>query len=187
MVSNWTEKEEFSIRTEIKKADDVLVLQLFGELDLATCETLESELVKAEESLARRIVLDLSALQFVTQRGSSCSSMPRSARKLMEGEWPSCAQRTPSGAFLTSPRLTRFSPSRISRQDSRPTRQPAASARLVSRVEHPFDQSSAPRFRSRCLRAPSAFAVHPHGGTEDGHRNSEVVQRRQGLRIHHAG
>src|SRR4029453_4050976 len=39
-------------------------------------------------------------------------------------------------------------------------------ARLVPRVEHPFDQSSAPRFRSRCLRAPSAFAVHPHGGTE---------------------
>jgi cold shock protein len=38
--------------------------------------------------------------------------------------------------------------------------------RLVPRVEHPFDQSSAPRFRSRCLRAPSAFAVHPHGGTE---------------------
>ena len=30
-------------------------------------------------------------------------------------------------------------------------------ATLVARVERPFDRSSAPRFRSCCLRAPSAF------------------------------
>jgi len=68
MARDWTENAEFSIRTETD-ADDVLVLELFGELDLATCETLEAELAKAEQSLARKIVVDLSALQFVDSMG----------------------------------------------------------------------------------------------------------------------
>ena len=68
MAPTRTEDAEFSIRTHVD-VDDVLVLQLFGELDLATRGTLEAELDEAKESLAPKIVLDLSALHFVDSKG----------------------------------------------------------------------------------------------------------------------
>src|SRR5215208_4801080 len=46
-------------------------------------------------------------------------------------------------------------------------RRAAESATLGVRVERLFDQSSAPRFRSRCLRAPSASrSAHIPEGTK---------------------
>ena len=68
MATAIPESLEFSTRTDLD-ADDVLVIQLFGELDLHTCLILEPELRQAEVSMARRIVLDLSALQFIDSKG----------------------------------------------------------------------------------------------------------------------
>ena len=67
---------------------------------------------------------------------------------------------------------------------------PNATSRLldsVIRVERPFDQRSARRSRSLLhFLHPPRFAVHIPRREQDGNRNRQVVQRRQGFRIHYA-
>ena len=49
--------------------DDRVVLALSGELDLATAEDLRRAAVRAEASGRQRLVVDLSALQFIDSSG----------------------------------------------------------------------------------------------------------------------
>jgi anti-sigma B factor antagonist len=58
---------EFSI--DVATDGGALILRLCGELDMATSRLLESELGKAAESTARKIVLDLRALRFIDSTG----------------------------------------------------------------------------------------------------------------------
>src|SRR5947208_1116604 len=68
-----------------------------------------------------------------------------------------------------------------------PRSTPAASGtRLLPRVERPLDIKQCPAFSQ--LLPPSTLRVSPvhiSRREQDGHRNCEVVQRRQGLWIHH--
>jgi hypothetical protein len=58
---------------------------------------------------------------------------------------------------------------------------PCVSGRVSVRVERSFRSKrcrGAPRFRSCCFVAPSAFrSAHTGKGNEDGERNCEMVQR----------
>jgi anti-anti-sigma factor len=46
-----------------------VALELEGELDMENAATLDEELVRAEESNAKRIILDLSGLNFIDSTG----------------------------------------------------------------------------------------------------------------------
>jgi anti-anti-sigma factor len=49
--------------------DDVYLISLVGELDMLSAQSLNAELVRAEDSSSRRIVLDLSGLEFIDSSG----------------------------------------------------------------------------------------------------------------------
>jgi anti-sigma B factor antagonist len=68
MATPGTQRFELSVRVD-RDPDEVLVLQLFGELDLGTVDTLRSALAEAEESRVRRYIVDLSALKFIDSTG----------------------------------------------------------------------------------------------------------------------
>jgi anti-sigma B factor antagonist len=50
---------------------DVFLIELFGELDLATAPELEEVIARAETTDARQIVVDLSGLEFIDSTGIS--------------------------------------------------------------------------------------------------------------------
>jgi len=58
-----------ALRVHPEQLDGVYRLRVSGELDLATGDTLRDELKRAEESEAKRIRLDLSALTFIDSDG----------------------------------------------------------------------------------------------------------------------
>jgi anti-anti-sigma factor len=57
-----------SIYTELQP-DDVLLLALYGELDRTTTRFIDREVNRAEGSLARQIVIDLSGLDIIDSTG----------------------------------------------------------------------------------------------------------------------
>jgi anti-anti-sigma factor len=57
------------LRIELRSAPDRVVLELCGELDLASVPLLESELQKATQAETKTIILDLDALDFVDSSG----------------------------------------------------------------------------------------------------------------------
>jgi anti-anti-sigma factor len=57
------------LRIELRSTPDRVVLELCGELDLASVPLLESELEKAARAEAKTIVLDLDELDFVDSSG----------------------------------------------------------------------------------------------------------------------
>lgn len=62
---------------------DAYVVALYGELDLASVDTLRRELERAEASEAARIVVDLSSLRFVDSSGMAL--LLRTAQRLTDG------------------------------------------------------------------------------------------------------
>ena len=57
-----------SIYAELQ-SDDVLLLSLYGELDRRTTRFIDREVTRAEGSLARQIVIDLSGLDIIDAAG----------------------------------------------------------------------------------------------------------------------
>ena len=57
---------------ESRPEGDGVRLVLRGEIDLASTPVLERELLRAEESSAVRIVLDLGGVEFIDSSGLSC-------------------------------------------------------------------------------------------------------------------
>jgi anti-anti-sigma factor len=53
----------------VERLDGRVALELKGELDLENAATLDAQLLEAEESDAKRIVLDLSDLKFIDSTG----------------------------------------------------------------------------------------------------------------------
>jgi anti-anti-sigma factor len=54
---------------QVHTEDDLYLISLVGEFDMSSTEALDAELLRAEESSAGRIVLDLSGVEFID---SSC-------------------------------------------------------------------------------------------------------------------
>lgn len=61
--------EDEVFRIDVDPGRDVYVVAVFGELDLAGCAALDTALIEAEQSHARRIVLDLEKLTFTDSCG----------------------------------------------------------------------------------------------------------------------
>ncbi len=61
--------EAFSV--SLSNDDSLFVIELFGELDLATAPELQQVIARAEESSAVRILVDLSGLHFLDSSGIS--------------------------------------------------------------------------------------------------------------------
>jgi anti-anti-sigma factor len=57
------------ITIQVHTEDDLYLISLIGELDLSTTRVLDAEIVRAEESSAGRIVLDLSGVEFIDSSG----------------------------------------------------------------------------------------------------------------------
>jgi len=57
------------ITIQVHTEDDLYLISLVGELDLSATEALNAELFRAEESSARRIVLDLGGVEFIDSSG----------------------------------------------------------------------------------------------------------------------
>jgi anti-sigma B factor antagonist len=53
----------------VERVDDRVALELKGELDRENAATLDAQLFRAEESDAKRIVVDLSGLKFIDSSG----------------------------------------------------------------------------------------------------------------------
>ena len=53
----------------VARAGDRVALELEGELDMENAATLDEQLLRAEDSDAKRIVLDLSGLEFIDSTG----------------------------------------------------------------------------------------------------------------------
>jgi anti-sigma B factor antagonist len=53
-----------------EREDDLHIIALFGELDLATAESVEQELLRVEATDAEAIVLDLAGLTFMDSTGA---------------------------------------------------------------------------------------------------------------------
>jgi anti-sigma B factor antagonist len=64
----WAERGPLTIRSE-RELEATYVVELYGELDLAGVEFVADELARVEESDAARILVDLSALEFVDSSG----------------------------------------------------------------------------------------------------------------------
>jgi anti-sigma B factor antagonist len=71
---------------------DVFLIELFGELDLASAPELEQVIARAEATDAREIVVDLSGLEFIDSTGISLlirtarrSSMDAGRLRLLRG------------------------------------------------------------------------------------------------------
>ena len=58
-----------SLEIETAEADDTYVIRLSGELDMSSCEEVDAELCKAEDTDAKRILLDVEGLQFIDSSG----------------------------------------------------------------------------------------------------------------------
>jgi anti-anti-sigma factor len=54
---------------QVHTEDDLYVVSLVGELDISSTQGLGAELLRAEESSASRIVLDLSGVEFIDSSG----------------------------------------------------------------------------------------------------------------------
>jgi anti-anti-sigma factor len=54
---------------EIRSEDTVVIAQLTGEIDLANARGIEEEIIAATPNRARRVVVDLSALEFIDSAG----------------------------------------------------------------------------------------------------------------------
>jgi len=57
------------ITIQVRTEDDLYLISLVGELDTSSTEALDAELLRAEESSAGRIVLDLSGVEFIDSSG----------------------------------------------------------------------------------------------------------------------
>jgi anti-anti-sigma factor len=73
--------------------NDALVLALHGELDLASAPLLERELLDAESSSPGRIVVDLSALEFMDSTGLHV--LLRAHQRARENDHPLVLRRGP--------------------------------------------------------------------------------------------
>jgi anti-sigma B factor antagonist len=60
---------EGSLSVSVEADGDAVKLAARGEMDLATADVVDRELVKAEASDARRIILDLSGVEFIDSSG----------------------------------------------------------------------------------------------------------------------
>lgn len=76
-----TRPARFHVRAE--RDGLMLVLQLFGELDMSGCGVLLERIDRARQSPARRVVVDLSGLQFIDCTGAH--TLGRAARESPEG------------------------------------------------------------------------------------------------------
>lgn len=61
--------EDGTLSIRVSRDNGVLSLEVFGEVDLANADTLDAELVRAEGSDARQIVLDLGSVDFIGSTG----------------------------------------------------------------------------------------------------------------------
>jgi anti-anti-sigma factor len=66
--ATWTERGPLTIRTE-RELEATYVVELYGELDIAGLDFVADELARVEESDAQRILVDLSALEFIDSSG----------------------------------------------------------------------------------------------------------------------
>jgi anti-sigma B factor antagonist len=57
----------FDIR--VRQRDDAVILEVAGELDVATAPLLEAKLAEAEAAGARRLLVDLEQLEFIDSSG----------------------------------------------------------------------------------------------------------------------
>lgn len=64
-----TEARAGRLTVTVSEESGERALELFGELDLSTTETLDAELERAEAAEARTVVLDLSGLTFMDSTG----------------------------------------------------------------------------------------------------------------------
>jgi anti-anti-sigma factor len=60
---------EKSLAIETADEEGTYVVRLSGELDMSSCDELDAELRKAEDSAARRILLDVEGLEFIDSSG----------------------------------------------------------------------------------------------------------------------
>jgi anti-anti-sigma factor len=65
----WIEHGPLTIRSDPEAGGAVHVVELYGELDLAGVDFLAAELARVEASDAERILVDLSALEFMDSAG----------------------------------------------------------------------------------------------------------------------
>ena len=63
------ETREESLEIETAEEDGTYVIRLSGELDLSACEAVDAELHRAEAGAAKRILLDVNALEFIDSSG----------------------------------------------------------------------------------------------------------------------
>ena len=61
--------EDRTLTIQSEADGDTHVIQLFGELDLATTQALQAELRRVEQLEPRSTILDLSALEFIDSSG----------------------------------------------------------------------------------------------------------------------
>jgi anti-sigma B factor antagonist len=64
----WIERGPLVIRID-RDPDQLLVIELYGELDLSGVEVLSRELQRAEASDSHQITVDLSGLEFIDSSG----------------------------------------------------------------------------------------------------------------------
>ena len=64
----WVEHRHLAIRIE-RDPEELFVVEFYGEFDLAGSDVAERELRRAGDSDARKIIVDLSGLDFIDSRG----------------------------------------------------------------------------------------------------------------------
>jgi anti-anti-sigma factor len=70
-LDRWPTDAE-QLRCEVSRAGDVAELRLFGALDLATVPTVDARIAELREAGMRRVLLDLSSLEFMDSSGLRC-------------------------------------------------------------------------------------------------------------------
>jgi anti-sigma B factor antagonist len=77
----WIEHWPLVIRSE-REASDSHLVELYGELDLNGEAVLTDELLRVEATDAKKIIVDLSGMEFVDSRGLNalCQAQARSSR-----------------------------------------------------------------------------------------------------------